>query len=104
MSATEQAKVTMKYGQAMVRGRIEDSQIYEGLRHTRILTPAEDAYSRPQTLRIRSKRSLGSKGEEITVLVRLGGYARKPFSVTDKETGEVVKVTPVDHTLDAIEE
>lgn len=103
-TAAEQNKVNLKFGQSMVRGRIEDSELFQGMRHTRILTPAEDQYSRPQTLRIRSKRSLGSKGDEINVLVRLGGYTRAPFKTTDKETGEVLMVKPVDHTLDAVEE
>lgn len=89
--------------QVVIRGRIDASRKHENTRYTRIVTPAPDPYSRPQTVEIRSKGQLGSKGEEVTVLAQLGGFTRKPFRSTDKETGEVTLVTPVDLTLDAIE-
>ena len=89
--------------QVVIRGRIDASRTHEKTRYTRIVTPAPDPYSRPQTVEIRSKGQLGSKGEEVTVLAQLGGFTRKPFRSTDKETGEVTMVTPVDLTLDAIE-
>ena len=93
----------MKVMQVMVRGRIDASRTHEKTRYTRIVTPAPDPYSRPQTVEIRSKSQLGAKGEEVTVLAQLGGFTRKPFRSTDKETGEVTSVTPVDLTLRAIE-
>jgi hypothetical protein len=34
----------------------------------------------------------------------LGGFVRKPFMAVDKATGEQTKVTPVDMTLDAVED
>jgi hypothetical protein len=71
--------------------------------YTRIVTPAPDPYSRPQTVEVRSRQRLGQAGEEVTVQAQLGGYTRKPFRSTDKETGETTMVTPVDLTLDAIE-
>lgn len=89
--------------QVMVRGRIDASRTHDKTRYTRIVTPAPDPYSRPQTVEIRSKAQLGAKGEEVTVLAQLGGFTRKPFRSTDKETGEVTMVTPVDLTLDALE-
>lgn len=87
----------------LVRGRIEAKRSHDGIRYTRILTPAPDAYSRPQTVEVRSKANLGERGEEVSVICKLGGYSRKPFRSTDKDTGETTMVTPVDHTLDAIE-
>ena len=89
--------------QVFVRGRIDASRTHEKTRYTRIVTPAPDPYSRPQTVEIRSKSQLGAKGEEVTVLAQLGGFTRKPFRSTDKESGEITLVTPVDLTLDAIE-
>jgi hypothetical protein len=89
--------------QVTVKGRVDASRRHENTRYTRILTPAPDAYSRPQTVEIRSKQKLGDLGEEITVLAQLGGYTRKAFRSTDKDTGETTMVTPVDLTLDAIE-
>jgi hypothetical protein len=89
--------------QVLVRGRIDASRRYEQLRYTRIVTPAPDPYSRPQTVEIRSKSQLGQKGDEVQVLAQLGGFTRKAFRSTDKETGEQSMVIPVDMTLDAIE-
>lgn len=91
------------FGLTTVLGRVEDVQRYEGTYRTRIITPAADEYSSPQRLLIRSKTLLGSKEETITVTCRVGGYQRKPYFVTDKETGEVTKVIPVDMTLDHVE-
>lgn len=89
--------------QVHVKGRIDARRRHEKTTYTRILTPAPDAYSRPQTVEIRSKASLGQVGEEVTVLALLGGYTRKAFRSVDKETGEASMVTPVDLTLDAVE-
>lgn len=89
--------------QVVVRGRIDASRSHDKTRYTRIVTPAPDPYSRPQTIEIRSKSQLGQRGEEVTVMAQLGGYTRKPFRSTDKETGETTMVIPVDLTLDAIE-
>lgn len=89
--------------QVTVRGRIDARRRHDKTTYTRIVTPAPDPYSRPQTVEIRSKGSLGQAGDEIVVLAQLGGYTRKPFRSTDKDTGETTMVTPVDLTLDAIE-
>lgn len=94
---------TIRPMQVMVRGRVDASRSHEGTRYTRITTPAPDAYSRPQVVEIRSKQQLGAKGEEVTVLATLGGFTRKPFKATDKSTGEISMVTPVDMTLDAVD-
>lgn len=88
----------------LVAGRIENSRSHDGTRYTHVMTPAADAYSRPQLLEIRSKQKLGDKGEEITVSCTLGGYQRKAYQAKDKNTGEINTVVPVEHTLDLIEE
>lgn len=87
----------------LIVGKVEHTRLYDGKRHTRIITPAADAYSRPQVVEVRSSAKLASVGEETEVFCRLGGYTRKPYRVTDKDTGETVMVTPVDMTLDAAE-
>jgi len=89
--------------EVMLRGKIDAQRRHGQVRYTRILTPAPDAYSRPQTIEVRSKAQLGTTGDEVTVLAKVGGYTRRPFRTTDKETGEQTMVTPVDMTLDAIE-
>lgn len=89
--------------QVVVKGRIDARRRHDKTTYTRIVTPAPDPYSRPQTVEVRSRASLGQPGDEITVTATLGGYSRKPFRSVDKETGETTMVTPVDLTLDAIE-
>lgn len=87
----------------LVLGRIESSRVHDGKRLTHVMTPAADAYSRPQLLEIRSKGKLGDKGEEISVSCVLGGYQRKAYQAKDKNTGEIQTVNPVEHTLDLVD-
>lgn len=87
----------------IVMGRVEGSKTYDGKRYTQIMTPAADAYSRPQLIEVRSKSRIADKGEEISVACILGGYQRKAYDVKDKKTGEIQTVVPVEHTLDLIE-
>lgn len=87
----------------LVKGRIEKSRTHEGVRYTHVLTPAADAYSRPQLLEIRSKVKIGDTGEEISRFCTLGGYQRKAYQAKDKNTGEITTVVPVEHTLDLVE-
>lgn len=94
----------IKAMQVMVSGRIEGSKTYEGKRYTQVMTPAADVYSRPQMVEIRSKARLGDKGDEISVSCVLGGFQRKPYETKDKQSGEIVKVVPIEHTLDLTEE
>lgn len=94
----------IKAMQVMVSGRIEGAKTYDGKRYTQVMTPAADAYSRPQMVEIRSKARLGDKGDEISVSCALGGFQRKPYETKDKQSGEIVKVVPIEHTLDLIEE
>lgn len=89
--------------QVFVKGKVEASRRFDGKRYTRIITPAADAYSRPQVVEVRSVSKLGDLGDETEVTCRLGGYTRKPYRTTDKDTGETMMVTPVDLTLDAVE-
>lgn len=89
--------------EVLVVGRLDASRRYERQYFARLITPAPDAYSRPQMVEVRSKQKLGDIGDEVTVTCKLGGFTRRPFRVTDKDTGETQMVTPVDMTLDAVE-
>lgn len=89
--------------QVLIKGKVEASRRFDSKRFTRIITPAADAYSRPQVVEVRSMGKLADVGDETEVVCRLGGYTRKPYRVTDKDTGETSMVTPVDITLDAAE-
>ena len=86
-----------------IMGRIEEVQRYEGTYNTRILCPASDQFSQPQNIKVRSKTRIGARDEMVTITARLGGYKRKAFKATDKETGEIAMVIPVEMTLDLVE-
>lgn len=97
------APVTSNAMRVQVKGRIESSRFYDGTRYTKIMTPAADQYSRPQIVEVRSKSTIGAKSDEVSVICVLGGFERKAYEAKDKGTGEVVKIVPVDHTLDLVE-
>ncbi len=92
-----------QYMQVTIKGKIDASRRHESKHYTRLITPSPDAYSRPQVVEIRSNQKLGQRDDEITVDCKLGGYTRKAYRATDKDTGETAMVTPVDLTLDALE-
>lgn len=102
-SASPTQGTPLRYLEVAIKGRIDASRLHNGVRYTRITTPAADEYSRPQTIEIRSKAKLGEREEVVAVRAKLGGFARKPFKSTDQATGEITMVTPVDLTLDAVE-
>ncbi|TBW60233.1 single-stranded DNA-binding protein [Burkholderia thailandensis] len=108
MSAAETAVRSLpsqvKPMQVVVRGRIEAQRSFDGVRYTRITTPAADQYSRPQVVEVRGKQKLGDRGDEVTVICMLGGFQRKAYQFKDKDTGEIVNVVPVDMTLDMVEQ
>ncbi|MFV0601757.1 MAG: single-stranded DNA-binding protein [Brachymonas sp.] len=85
-------------------GKVENVRSYDKSIYTTVICPAPDQYSSPSVVQIRSIKRLGQRDEEIRQLCKLGGYRRKPFKNTDKETGEISMVTPIDITLEAITE
>lgn len=107
MSAEQSKVVTQARAlgpmQVMVVGRVQKVRRHDGKTYTRIVVPAKDAYSRPSQVEVRSKQRLGEAGEDVRVLAEVGGYGRKPYQVTDRDTGERRTVEPVEITLDAVE-
>lgn len=73
----------------LIAGKPRSYQDREGNRAwaTLLKLPAPDQYSSAQTVEVNSRAQLGSAGQEIEVLVRVGGSSR-PFKYTDKDTGE----------------
>lgn len=102
-SATQGIARAPSYMQVMIKGKIAGRNRHDKTMFTRIVTPAQDPYSRPQVVEVRSKGALGQVGDEVVVQAQLGGYTRKPFRFTDKDTGETSMVTRVELTLDAVE-
>lgn len=87
--------------QVTIVGKILDVQRRESTTYTVVLCPAEDEYSRPSEVKIRSARSVGRVGEVVDVLCKLGGYGRA-FEYKDKETGEILRGRQVDMILDVV--
>lgn len=89
--------------QVLIVGRVVKSRRHEGKTYTQVLAPAIDAFSRPTPLEIRSKQRIGENGEDVRVRCVVGGYGRKPYRLTDKDTGETRTIEPIVMTLDAVE-
>lgn len=82
------AEFTLTYSQICLTGIIKDIRIIDNDVYTVLFTPAPDPYSNPSTFEIRSKKRLGTIGEEIpSLLCNLSGYHKKSI-YRDKETGE----------------
>lgn len=88
----------------LIVGRVEKVEVINSTCYTVIFCPAIDRYSNPEIVQIRSKRPIGTMGEEIQLWGRIGGFRGRPFNVTDKLTGEVRRARQVILTIDAIEE
>lgn len=75
LPAQESAKLAAN--QAIIRGRVQEVKRTSDLTYTVIVTPAEDQYSQPATVEVRSKTVIGKPHEDVTVRVKIGGYRRK---------------------------
>ncbi len=66
--------------QVRLAGRIQAVTRKTGAKATAfrtiLKTPARDHFSSPGTFEVRSAQSLGSEGQDVTVLCELAGYAR----------------------------
>lgn len=85
-----------------VIGRVEDVNLFDGTFITGVLTPAADSYSKPQYVEVRSDKRFAQKGEEISLMLKLGGYPSK-FEARDKKTGEIRTVTKWVPSLELVE-
>lgn len=68
-----------------IEGRIESAKSVNGYIQTILVTPAPDAYSKPQSFLMRSQYQLGQPGAEVKLLAQMTGYVRKK-SFTNKTT------------------
>lgn len=86
----------------LIVGKIVGSDLFEGMRYTRVMTPSADAYSKPQMVKARSKQQLGARDEEVRFTGRLCGSGRF-YDRTDKQTGDVTRVQDVSMWVEVIE-
>lgn len=67
-------------GQARIAGRINgvrSASTASGKMFFSLLKlPAPDAYTSPATVEVRSGERIGSPGDEVSILVSIGGFAR----------------------------
>lgn len=89
--------------QVWVEGKLISARKHENKIYSNVLIPARDQWSNPGIVEIRSNAPIGAKDDAVGFLCLLGGFRRKSFTATDRRTGDITKVTPVDNTLDLIE-
>lgn len=86
-------------------GRIESARSKSSARgklfFTLLKLPAEDAYSSPATVEVISSERLGGSGEEVSIIVRVGGYSRS-YDAKDDD-GQRSTVRTADNTLSFVE-
>lgn len=87
----------------VVTGKLVDQRKNEGVFYSTVLMARADEYSQPMPFEVRSTRQLGSRGEVVTVPCRVGGFFRRSYQHSDKQTGEVRTVRPIVVTLDAVD-
>ena len=104
MTAQSESKVsTMPQSKPLhtiVQGKVLRVRRYDQYTYTTIICPAQDAYTRPSVVEIRSKSRFADSDEEVKVNCILGGYEGRAYRATDRETGESRQLIPVNLFLD----
>jgi len=67
---------SLKAGQALIVGRVSEVKRTDSATYTIIQTPAPDSFSHPGNHEVTSTRLIGKPGEDVRVVVNLGGYRR----------------------------
>lgn len=100
------ASAGVQQAQAIVNGKIISKSraisTQQGRKFLTVLAlPAEDEFSAPSVIELRSDESLGLVGEVFRGRVRIGGY-RRSFDQTDPHTGDKHRVQSAQVVLDVI--
>ena len=69
---------------------------------TLLKLPAQDEYSHPSTVEIRSRSPIGNLDDKWSGVVKLSGFPRS-YNSTDQETGEVSNVKTAQNIFDVID-
>ena len=88
----------LKPGQACIVGRVAEVKRSENATYTIVQTPAPDAFSHPGNHEVTSAKSFGRPGDDVEIIVQLGGY-RRSYKNKHGET-----VATVDNVLRVVEE
>ncbi|KFB73223.1 MAG: hypothetical protein AW09_001534 [Candidatus Accumulibacter phosphatis] len=92
------ARKSLQPGQSFLVGRITDVKRTDKGTFTILATPAPDRYSHPSMHEVGSDRPFGRPGDEVSILVQLGGY-RRTFRTKDGD-----QVVTVDNSLRLVAE
>lgn len=71
--------------QVVVHGRVNNLRRFSDGSYIRLTTPAEDEYSMPQHVEVKSSEHVGSVGDNVKLLCKLRGV---PRAFDSKQTGE----------------
>jgi hypothetical protein len=101
MAEATKTAAAVALGQARIAGRIDGTRTKSTtagrLFFTLFKLPAPDQYASPQTIEVRSSERLGAVGDEVSVIVSVGGYPRSYDAKGDH--GEKEPVRTAENTL-----
>lgn len=83
-------------------GQLREVRKYNDWFYSRVILPSGSPYEAPSVVEVRSKKRIGSAGDEVTLEAKLGGYIKR-FSYVDKETGEPQNRSTCTMYLDLVE-
>lgn len=89
---------SLQPGQSFLVGRIIEVRRTDKACFTIVATPAPDAYSHPAMHEVLSDRPFGRSGDDVKVIVQLGGY-RRSYRSKDGE-----QIATVDNVLRLVAE
>lgn len=92
------SRKSLQPGQAYLIGRLTEVKRTDKATYTILATPAPDAYSHPAMHEVLSDRPFGRPGDDVKVIVQLGGY-RRSYRSKDGE-----QVATVDNVLRLVAE
>nr|WP_314898799.1 hypothetical protein [uncultured Deefgea sp.] len=84
---TQAKKYNLLRNQIHIFGRIEDFKRNEKDYTTTVTLPSTDEFTKPQSVSIQSKTSIGQRGDVVELLCTPCGFYSR-FEYSDKKTGE----------------
>lgn len=87
VSPTQAKKYTLSRNMMQLFGRVDSFKREDKDYRTVITLPSNDEFSKPQTVQVNSKSSIGQRGDVVDILVTPAGFYSK-FQYPDKQTGE----------------
>lgn len=102
LAAVPAAKQTLKPLQLVVSGKVESQRKFQNRHYTVLACPSGDEFVGPAILEVESNSKLADVGDVWRGLCAARG-SRHSYEMTDKETGERVKIKTARHYVVAVE-